>query len=86
MKKYVEHDIVERIMSAVESADRGIAFFVQNGTCVVYDSALTYSGSDEFDEWFFRDDDTEPTMENLPKELEGAILSVIPYNPREIAE
>ena len=86
MKKYVEHDIVERIMSAVESADRGIVFFIQNGLCVVYDNALTYAGSDEFDEWFFHNPDGAPTLENVPEGMEGAILAVIPYEPRQVAE
>lgn len=86
MTKYVEHDIVERIMSAVESADRGIVFFVQNGLCVVYDNACVSSGEDMFINWFFHNPEGEPTLENVPEDMEGAILAVIPYEPREIVD
>lgn len=86
MTKYIEEDAVQRIMSAVESADQGIVFFVQNGHCVVYDGVLISAGERRFEDWFFHNPEGEPTLENVPEDMEGAILAVIPYEPREIAD
>lgn len=86
MTKYIEEDSVKRIMSAVESADQGIVFFVQNGHCILFDRALMSTGDPVFENWFFHNPDGEPTLENVPEDMEGAILAVIPYEPREIAD
>lgn len=78
MAKYISTDTANEIMSAVES-DETIAFFVEDGQCIVYFSNTIASGSDEFEEWF-RSEDAKPSMDNAP----DGIIAVIPYEPVEV--
>ena len=86
MAEYINTDTVDAITSAVESADMGIAFLIENGYCVVFDNSIVNTGEEAFEDWFFHNPGGEPTMDNLPEEYEGGVLGLIPYNPREIAD